>query len=81
MVQDAKDLLESLSIPLEKTLVIGHSLGGLVACALAATENPRGIVAIGPVYPSQAIQQAMLKRASVVEGGKAGLDLCRDTYF
>lgn len=70
MVQDAKDLLESLSIPLEHTLVVGHSLGGLVACALAATENPRGIVAIGPVYPNPSIEQAMLKRASVVEGGK-----------
>lgn len=73
IVQDVEALLECLGISLTRTVVVGHSLGGLVACALASLNLPLGTVAIGPVYPNSELQQVMLSRAEAVQRGKRAL--------
>jgi len=60
-------LMDTLSV--EKAVVVGHSMGGIVAANLAATHGDRIVASvwIGPVYPSSAVAEVFAKRIEVVE--------------
>lgn len=67
---DAIGLLDALQIR-ERVVVIGHSMGGIVASHIAA-ENPdrvKGVILMGPVNPDQALGAVFQKRIDVVKKG------------
>jgi pimeloyl-ACP methyl ester carboxylesterase len=75
IASDARTLLESLNIT-ENVVIIGHSMGGIVASYLAATDSGdtqqrfKAVVLIGPVNPSPKAAENFAKRIAVVEKGK-----------
>lgn len=79
LASDVLSILDALSIP--KAIVMGHSMGGIVASHLASDGASRGriqaAILIGPVYPSEAVSQAFEKRIDLV--GKQGMSPMADT--
>jgi len=71
IADDALALLSSLrgQVP-EDAVVVGHSMGGIVASE-TALRDPRikGVVLIGPVNPNPGAAEAFSKRIGVVEAG------------
>jgi pimeloyl-ACP methyl ester carboxylesterase len=70
IVEDIINLLDALDINTEITIV-GHSMGGIVASAMAANHKSRvkGVVLIGPVNPSPAFSQVFDERIGRVKKG------------
>jgi pimeloyl-ACP methyl ester carboxylesterase len=60
---DVVGILDALSI--DKAIVVGHSMGGLVVTLLGAEYKNRvaGIVAIGPTHPGGKLAEVMTKRS------------------
>ncbi|KAE9363563.1 3-oxoadipate enol-lactone hydrolase-like protein [Stipitochalara longipes BDJ] len=73
IAKDAIRLLDVLQIH-EKVVVIGHSMGGIVASYIAAEfpDRVKGVVLIGPVNPDPALVSVFEKRIEVVK--KDGLE-------
>ncbi len=70
IAKDVIDLLDELQIR-ERIVVVGHSMGGIIASYIAA-ENPdrvQGVVLIGPVNPVPAMADVFSKRTEVVKKG------------
>jgi pimeloyl-ACP methyl ester carboxylesterase len=74
IAEDAVGLLDTLNIK-EKVIVVGHSLGSIVANYFAATypDRVRGVVLLGPVDPNPAIVPVFDQRIQVVKNGKSNL--------
>lgn len=70
LAQDALKLLDALDVQ-ERVVVVGHSLGGIVASTFAAKnpERVKGVVLLGPVNPSPALAEPFGKRIEVVKEG------------
>lgn len=70
IAEDVIGVLDALSIP--KAVVVGHSMGGPVVSELGARypDRVQGIVAIGPIHPSEALVSVMEKRAATVLNGE-----------
>jgi pimeloyl-ACP methyl ester carboxylesterase len=68
--KDAIDLLDALKVQ-EKVVVIGHSMGGVVASYIAAEypDRVKGVVLLGPVNPDPALADVFGKRIEVVKKG------------
>ncbi|KAJ0420046.1 alpha/beta-hydrolase [Aspergillus carlsbadensis] len=67
---DVVGILDALSI--DKAIVVGHSMGGLVVTLLGAEYKNRvaGIVAIGPTHPGGKLAEVMTKRSeTALESG------------
>ncbi|KAK8152132.1 3-oxoadipate enol-lactone hydrolase [Phyllosticta citrichinensis] len=71
LAADVLGILDHLSIP--RAVVIGHSMGAIVAAHLAAKHAERIVAAvlIGPVYPSSAVTAVFEKRIAAVEAENA----------
>jgi pimeloyl-ACP methyl ester carboxylesterase len=56
-------------LSIEKAVVVGHSMGGIVAANLAAEHGDRVVASvwIGPVYPSSNVSEVFDKRIQLVE--------------
>ena len=52
MATDVKALMQELKLESSRTILVGHSMGGMVACHLASRLELLGIVLLGPVHPS-----------------------------
>ena len=74
IAKDAIGLLDALHFN-EKVIVVGHSMGGIVASELAASfpDRVKGVVLIGPVHPTPALADAFDKRIEAVKKGVSGL--------
>jgi pimeloyl-ACP methyl ester carboxylesterase len=68
---DVIGLLDYLKIE-EKVVIVGHSMGGIVASEIAATypDRVRGVVLIGPVNPQPQLATVFEQRIEAVEKGK-----------
>lgn len=66
IAKDIIGLMDGLKIP--QAVVVGHSMGGLVVSLLGAEypDRIKGIVAIGPTYPSEVLSTTMKGRAELV---------------
>jgi pimeloyl-ACP methyl ester carboxylesterase len=64
---DTIQVLDALEAP--KAILVGHSMGGIVAANLSATQSNRIVASvwIGPVYPGEHITGLFNKRIETVE--------------
>ncbi|OCK81995.1 3-oxoadipate enol-lactone hydrolase [Lepidopterella palustris CBS 459.81] len=74
---DIIGIMDALDV--SKAIVVGHSMGGIVAANLAAERSDRVVAAvmIGPVYPSNSVADIFDKRIQVVE--KEGMEPMANT--
>lgn len=79
LASDVLSVLDAISV--SKAIVIGHSMGGIVASHLASDSSTKGriqaAILLGPVYPNEAVSQAFEKRIDIV--GKQGMGPMADT--
>jgi pimeloyl-ACP methyl ester carboxylesterase len=76
----ASDLLSALVIPASKVVVVGHSMGAMVASELALFLPLRGVVLLGPVHPTPALAKIFDERIQKVQKGMIqGLSVCACT--
>lgn len=79
LASDVLNVLDAISV--SKAIVVGHSMGGIVASHLASDSSTKGriqaAILLGPVYPNEAVSQAFEKRIDIV--GKEGMDPMADT--
>ncbi|KUI64442.1 Putative aminoacrylate hydrolase RutD [Cytospora mali] len=79
LADDVVGILDALAV--DKAIVMGHSMGGMVASHLASegTSKKRihAVVLIGPVYPSEGVAKVFEKRIEIVE--KEGMEPMADT--
>lgn len=79
LASDVLGILDALSLP--RAILLGHSMGGMVASYLASDSITKGriqaVVLIGPVYPSEAVSHAFEKRIDVV--GRQGMSPMAET--
>jgi len=78
LADDAIAVLDALNIQ-EKVVIVGHSIGGVVATSLAATQPARFTAAImlGPVLPSPALKAPFEDRIAKVE--QDGMEVLANT--
>ncbi|KAJ8111063.1 hypothetical protein OPT61_g6246 [Boeremia exigua] len=74
---DVIGILDALNV--SKAIVVGHSMGGIVAAHLAAERSDRIVAAvlIGPVYPNEGVGPVFEKRIETVM--KDGMQSMADT--
>ncbi|RFU26923.1 hypothetical protein B7463_g9430, partial [Scytalidium lignicola] len=77
IAQDALDILSSLEIKLENVVVVGHSMGGIVACELASGHAFKAVVLLGPVNPNPNAASVFGKRITTVE--QQGMEAMADS--
>lgn len=63
-------MLSDLGIDTGNLVVVGHSMGALIACELEAIYTLRGVVLIGPVQPSQNLAKVFEDRIQKVQQGE-----------
>lgn len=69
LADDVIGVLDALAV--DKAIVMGHSMGGMVVSRLAAEaasrERIQAVVLVGPVYPSEGVARVFEKRIETVE--------------
>ncbi|CAN8096262.1 unnamed protein product [Discula destructiva] len=79
LASDVVSILDAFALP--KAVVMGHSMGGIVASHLAQDSGSRdriqAIILVGPVYPSAGLSQVFEKRIDLVQ--KEGMSTMADT--
>lgn len=64
---DAREVLSSLKVNTEDVVVVGHSMGGMVASHLTSSYRFKGVVLIGPVHPNPNAATVFGKRIETVQ--------------
>lgn len=66
IAKDAIAVMDHFQVP--QAVVVGHSMGGVVVSLLGAEYGDRikGVIAIGPTYPSEVLSARMKERADTV---------------
>lgn len=80
----AADVLGVLdALGLKEAVVVGHSMGGVVATQLGSTHHDRirGVVAIGPTHPTDKLVGVMAQRAETVLEGMLMFVFSSSTSF
>ena len=62
--------MDTLGLKNSQTIVIGHSMGGMVACELASRNCYAGVVLLGPVHPNPEGAEVFASRIAAVKEGK-----------
>ena len=52
IAEDVVSIMSQLSLASTNTVLVGHSMGGMIACELASVQQYAGIVLLGPVHPA-----------------------------
>lgn len=69
IAQDAVQVLRKLSIEAKSVVLVGHSMGGIVAAEVAAQCELLGVVLVGPVLPKPALADVFNARIRTVTDG------------
>lgn len=77
ITDDIAGLLDTLKVD-EKIIVVGHSMGGIVASQFASSYPTRvkGVVLIGPVNPKPEMSEVFSQRIKTVQQGSFLLQCC-----
>ncbi|KAI5306810.1 hypothetical protein KEM56_007019 [Ascosphaera pollenicola] len=79
IANDALALLEDLNVT-KNVVVVGHSMGGIVASHLASTDTKglfAGVILLAPTHPGPGVVQAMDERVATIE--KGGMEILANT--
>ena len=66
MALDVQELMKARKLEASRTILVGHSMGGMVACEVATQLDLRGLVLLGPVHPTPAMGDIFQQRISNV---------------
>lgn len=68
IAEDAIDILDALNVS-DKVIVVGHSMGGIVASQIAAAfpDRIKAVVLLGPVHPQPKIANVFQQRIEAVK--------------
>lgn len=77
IAEDSIALLESLGKSLDRTIIIGASMAGIVCCEIAVKHKVAGVVSVGPICPGPETKEAFLHRVDVVKRGQPTLNPTR----
>lgn len=77
IAEDSIALLESLGKSLDRTIIIGASMAGIVCCEIAVKHKVAGVVSVGPICPGPETKEAFLHRVDVVKNGQPTLNSTR----
>jgi pimeloyl-ACP methyl ester carboxylesterase len=67
IAEDVVALMSQLSLSPAKTILVGHSMGGIVACQLASQSRYAGIALLGPVHPVPGLADIFSSRIKRVQ--------------
>jgi pimeloyl-ACP methyl ester carboxylesterase len=70
IAKDVVALISQLCLDLKSTVLIGHSMGGMIACELGSLQTYAAIVLIGPVNPTPAVAEVFVARIQTVQERK-----------
>ncbi|PNP51723.1 hypothetical protein THARTR1_07720 [Trichoderma harzianum] len=74
IIDDIGAALSALNISPSRTVIVGHSMGGIVAPEAALRYKFAGTVLLGPVYPNETLTKVLQDRiAKVQQNGMDGL--------
>lgn len=62
MARDVEALIRELKLESSRTILVGHSMGGMVVCDVASRLELLGVVLLGPVHPSPAMGPVFSQR-------------------
>ena len=68
-------LTTAVGVDVSRTIVVGHSMGAMVASELSQQLRALGTVLIGPVNPSDALAGVFAQRIQLVEKGRHFLNV------
>lgn len=70
IAQDVLAIMDELTI--RKAVIIGHSMGGMIATYIASRfpDRTSGVVAIGPVHPTPKVAPVFQQRVKIVSESK-----------
>lgn len=81
IAHDVVALQSHLGLSPAKTILVGHSMGGMIACELASESSYAGIALLGPVHPVAALADIFGARIKRVQESKfLILDVSRSRY-
>ncbi|CAN8104900.1 unnamed protein product [Discula destructiva] len=67
IAEDSVALLKSLDKSLDRTIIVGASMAGIVCCEIAVKHKTAGIVSVGPICPGPETKEAFEHRVAVVK--------------
>ncbi|KAJ4423224.1 hypothetical protein N0V82_002085 [Gnomoniopsis sp. IMI 355080] len=67
IADDCVALLQNLDKSLDRTIIIGASMAGIVCCEIAVKHKIAGIVSVGPICPGPETKEAFDHRVEVVK--------------
>lgn len=70
IVQDIGAAVSALKISPSQTIIVGHSMGGIVAPEATLRYQFAGSVLLGPVYPNEGLGKALEDRIQKVQQSK-----------
>lgn len=70
IADDCVALLESLGKSLDRTIIVGASMAGIVCCEIAVKHKIAGVVSVGPICPGPETKEAFEHRVEVVKTGE-----------
>lgn len=70
IADDSIALIESLGKSLDRTIIVGASMAGIVCCEIAVRHQVAGVVSVGPICPGPETKEAFEHRVAVTKKGK-----------
>ena len=70
IAEDVIALTSALSLSPKTTIVVGHSMGAIIACELASKYPFAGVTLIGPVHPAPNLAEVFTLRIKEVQACK-----------
>jgi pimeloyl-ACP methyl ester carboxylesterase len=67
IAEDVVTLMSQLCLDATKTVLVGHSMGGMVACELASVQRYAGMVLLGPIHPAPGLADVFAARIKKVQ--------------
>lgn len=73
IADDCVALLHSLGKSLDRTIIVGASMAGIVCCEIAVKHPVAGVISVGPICPGPEIKEAFEHRVAVIEKGNLSI--------